>query len=106
MAVRAVQEISAPPLAHARDVRQLVADASGDENAAGTQVSAAGEMDNESWVNAHDAVVDDRDPVTGHLSAAGRQELLRGHAVSGEIPVHMRGRGVSWMAGVDDSHSP
>ncbi len=45
VAVRAVQEVAAPPLAHAGDVGDVVAQAGGDQDAAGVQRAAVRECD-------------------------------------------------------------
>ena len=73
VAVRAVQEIPAPTLADAGDVRQLVADAGCDEDPPRRQHAATGEMHREPGFDLGDPIIDELDAVAGHLGAARGQ---------------------------------
>jgi len=82
VAVGAVEQILAPPVANAVDVRELVADAGRQQDSARRARVATGERDGEAGLDVEDPIVDDLDAVAGHLCAPHREQLGRGHAVS------------------------
>ena len=53
-------------------------------------------------VDVDDLVLDELDAVAAHLARAGRQEVGGRHPVAREEALHVRRRGVSRRAGVDD----
>ena len=106
VAVRAVQHVAGPPLAQARNVGQLVAQAGGDQQPPRRDRVAVGEQDLEPVVAARgrrsaDGAGDDgrrRSRCTS--SRPGRQQVGGRQPVAGQEPVHVRGGRVARCAGV------
>jgi hypothetical protein len=94
VAVRAVEQISAPPLAHAGQIRDVISDAGGDEQAPSTdarpaeQVGPEGDVDGGAHLSdvarleLSDGVVDHLDPVSGDLGATEGEQLARRQAIA------------------------
>src|SRR5665647_1978491 len=104
VAVRAMQDVSAPALADAWDVGQLVTKTGGHEQATRSQLPAACEQDLESRSGAsrdvRDGAVDDLAAVTPHLFPSGGQEVVGRKAVAREEPVHVGGGRVAWRPAI------
>ena len=96
VAVRAVEQVLSPALPDTGDVRELVADPGGNDDAAGRQHFAVAAVDGEAGVDASDDVIDDLDAVAGDLVSTGREQLGRWHPVVGQVAVHVGGRGIAW----------
>ena len=90
VAVRAVQQVAAPALAHPGDVGELVAQPGGDQDAAGAQRPAVGEGDLEAGARRRRCAAampvtragDELAAVAGDLVAAGGQQLGGREAVA------------------------
>ena len=109
VAVRAVQDVAAPTARAARDVGQLVGQPRGDQQPAGAHrpPSARSTRKPSSRRSArHDLAGDDLAAVAGHLLATDGQQLARRGALAPEVVVHVPGRGVAGLPGVDDQHRP
>jgi hypothetical protein len=102
VAVRAVEEVAAPALPRACELRKLVDGARREQNPAGREAASARECERETPLDADDAVLDELDPVAAHLRPPRREQIGRRHAVATEEAVHVRGRCVARGAGVDD----
>src|SRR5665648_614231 len=104
VAVRAMQDVSAPALADAWDVGQLITKTGGHEHAARGQPPAVCEQDLESRSGAsrdvRDGAVDDLAAVTPHLFPSGGQEVVGRKAVAREEPVHVGGGRVAWRPAI------
>ncbi len=79
VAVRAVQEIPAPPLADPGDLRQHVADTGRDEDPSRLQHVPwpTGQPNEEPGLDPHHLVVDKLNAVAGHLGPPRRQQVGR-----------------------------
>jgi hypothetical protein len=106
VAVRAVQHVLAPALAHARDLGQLVAQAGGHHHPASLERRAAGQVHQEAAVDVLHLALEQLYAIFSHLGPTRRQQLRRGHPVPGQKPVQVRGRGVARLPGVDHGHAP
>jgi hypothetical protein len=102
VAVRAVQEISAPPLANPGDLGQLVQDTRRDQDPPRVQHAPTGEADDEPGVDRDHPIVDQHHAVAGRLGASGGQERGRRHPVAGQEPLHVARSSVSRRTGIDD----
>ena len=78
VAIRAVQEIPAPPLANARDLRQFVAGAGREEDAPRIQHSSASQANREPGPDTNDPILDQLDPTAAGLGPAGGQQFAGG----------------------------
>jgi hypothetical protein len=100
-----VQHVACPPLGQAGDGRQLVAQPGGDQQTPGRDLLPAVEKDPEPGPavghQIGDDAGDDLAAVAGDLVPAGGKELGGGHAVAGQVAVHVRSGGVAWLAGID-----
>ena len=108
VAVRAVEQVAAPALAHARDVGQHVAQAGGDQHASRTQDGAVSEADVEARLGVAvrrtptTRAGDDVGAVPGHLLATQAQQLGGREAVAGEEALHVLRGAVAGLARVHD----
>ena len=75
MAVRAMEKIASPSLAHAGDVGELIGGAGGDQNAACGQRSTAGDRDGEARFDVEHSIVDQIDAVTNDLGPPCGEEF-------------------------------
>src|SRR5699024_2154230 len=110
----AVHQVRAPVRGQSGDRGKLVAEAGGDQQAAGGEGAAVGEVDGEAQVTASrrgggpcrgDGAADDQPAVLPHLGAAAG-EILRGRrALVAEQSVDALGGSVAGRAGVEDDHA-
>jgi hypothetical protein len=100
-----VQDVAGPPVAQPGDVGQLVIQAGRDHQSpcrdAQPVVEEGPEPAGAVEQQGGDDAVDDVAAVAADLVAARNQQLGGGHAVAGEVAVHMGGRAVAWRARVD-----
>jgi hypothetical protein len=99
-----VQDVAGPPLAEPGDVGQLVAQTGRDQQPPRRDPCPALEQGPEPAAIGHqfgDGALDDVAAVSRHLAAADGQQFRGWEAVTGEVAVHVGGRGVAWLAGVD-----
>ena len=101
VAIRAVQQVAAPSLANARDVRQLVADPGREQDPSRLQDSASGQPDGEPGSMPTTSILDQLDAVAADLGASRGQQVGRRHPVAGQEPLHVRCRCVAGRSGVD-----
>jgi hypothetical protein len=102
VAVRAMQEITPPPFADARNLGQLIADTRRDQDAPRIQDSAAAEANREPSLDLGDLSRDQFDAVAGYLEPSRSQEVAGGHSVARKEPVHVGRRRVPRHSGIDD----
>ena len=106
VAERAVHHVAAPVLPHALDVGQLVDESAGDHHPPGHHRGPAGQGGPErAPLGAFDGDHPSGEhlrPVAAHLLPTSRHQLGGGHALVPEVAVHVGGRGVPRVAGVDD----
>lgn len=101
MAVRAVQQIPAPPLADAGDVGCFVAHPGRHQDTPCLYLPATGQADHETRLDPNHAVGDQFDAVTGRLCPPGGQEVRGRHPVARQETLHMRRWRIARLAGVD-----
>ena len=106
VAVRAVEEVAAPALTGAGDVRKLVDGTGCEQDASRLQHLPAGEPERERAIDLHDLVLDEVDVVAAELAPPAGEELGGRHPVAREEAVHVRGRRVARRPGVDHDDTP
>ncbi len=110
VAERTMDDVATPVLGDAVDVGQLVDQAGGSEHPAGDHRVPADELDAEMSV-AGAAHVDRAsgkhlDAIAADLRSADRGQVRRWDSLMAEIAVHVCGRGVARLAGVDHDDRP
>ena len=113
VAVGAMQQVAAPPLTDAGDVRDLVAQPRGHQDAPRAQRRAVleGDVEPSQGMSAGLGALGDGGDGPGHevasvagdLRASGREQLAGRDAIGPEETLHVCCRGVSRLAGVDHS---
>ena len=108
VAERAMDDVAAPMLREALDVGEFVSQARGSQGAVrddrvtprqlGTQPIVVGAG------HANNAFGQDLHAVAANLRASHAEQRGRRHALIPEVAVHVRGRRVARLAGVDDDH--
>ena len=105
VAVGAVQDVAGPPIAEPGDVGQLVAQAGGDQESPRRDPLPVLEQDPEparpSGTSSVTVPATISPPYAVTSSPAGREQLGGREAVAGEVAVHVGGRRVARLAGVD-----
>jgi hypothetical protein len=108
-----VQQIAAPPFAYARGLWQVISQSGRDEDASGAQGGSVLEHDVEpppvavrrrrrcDRGDAVDPAADELASVAGDLGAACAEQVGGWTAVGAQETMHVRRRGVAWLAGVD-----
>lgn len=105
VAVRAVQEIPAPPLADPGDVRQFVADTCREQDSARREGPAAGHPHEEAWHDAKYLIADQLRAVARHLASPQGQEVSGRDPVAGQEPLHVCRGSVARSSRIDH-HNP
>lgn len=106
VAVRAVQQIPAPPRAHAWDIGELIAHTGGEQDSPGRHDRAATQMERESGIDLEHPIIEHFDAVAGDLGSAGGEEVGRRHPISREKPLHVGGGCIAGRARVDNGDPP
>ncbi len=101
VAVRAVQQITAPSLADARDLRQLVVDPGGDQDPPRPQHPATGQANEEPNLDPHHLILEQLHAVAAHLGPSRGQQVGRRHPVAGQEPLHVSRGSVAGRSGID-----
>ena len=108
VAERAVDDVATPVAGKALDVGEFVDQTGCGEHPAGEHRVAADELDAEAIVlgsrHLHHAAVDHLDAIAADLVATDRGQLRGRQTFEAEVAVHVRGRSVARLAGVDDDH--
>ncbi len=108
VAVRAVQDVAAPPFRKAGNPGQFVAQAGGHQQPGRQDLRAAVECDPEGPVGQAfqpgDGAGDDVAAVAGHFGTAAGQQVGGRDAFVAEVGVDTGGGGVAGVARVDDEH--
>jgi hypothetical protein len=97
-----MQQVPAPAFANARDVRELIAHAGGEEHATRRQVRAARQPGAKAGLDRDDAVVGEFDAVPTNLRSARLQQVGRWHPIAREEALHVRRGCVPWRTRIDD----
>ena len=110
VAERTVDDVAAPVLGEAVDVRELVDETGGGQHSSGDQRMATGELDAEAAVvgagDVDGAAGEDLTAVAADLLTTNGGQLRRRKPLVTEVAVHVGGGGISWLAAVDDDHGP
>jgi hypothetical protein len=109
VAVRAVQHVARPTLTQTGNVGYLVAEPGGDNHPSGCDPMTALEQRPEPGAavgnQLGDSAFEDVPAVAGDLFTAADQQVTGWKAVTEEVPVHVGGRCVTGLAGVDHEDS-
>jgi hypothetical protein len=100
-----VEEVSAPALAGAGNIGQLVDRSGREENPSRCHGAASGEAEREASRNLDHPVVDDLDAVPQDLCAGRCEELGGRHAIARQKALHVGGGCVAGLSSVDDGDS-
>jgi hypothetical protein len=116
VAIGTVEHVAAPSLGDARNRRQFVAQASGDEQPSRPRLPPVGERHRERAIRLRQRTVeatrrdardvDDFRAIRFDFRPAGRQQVARRHAFAGQVVMDVAGRRVARIAAVDDQHPP
>ena len=110
VAERTVDDVAAPVLGEAVDVRELVHQTGGGKHPTSDDGVAADELDAEAVVvgagHPVDAAGEDLAAVAADLLTTDGGQLRRRKPFVTEVAVHVGGGGVARLAGVDDDHRP
>lgn len=104
----AVDDVATPVLRYTIDVGEHVDQPGRGEYPASDDRSAADELDAEAVVGETVDVdcppCEDLDAVAADLVATDRCQFRRGQTLVVEVAVHVRSRGITWLARIDDDH--
>ena len=110
VAERTMDDVTAPVLGQTVDVGEFVDQTGGGEDPPGDHRGAAHQFDPEAVVigagHVHHAAVQDFASVAADLVATDGRQLRRGDPLVSQVAVHVGGRGVPRIAGIDDDDRP
>lgn len=105
----AVDDRATPLVGQALDVGQLVGEACSNHDPASVEDVSGSELDDKTLAvprHLNHPTRQDLAAVAADLCTSGGRELCRRVPVPAEEAVHVRGRGVAWLTGVDHDHRP